>query len=102
MTIIVNESKLRSAVTSGTCLHNHAQTGWQSGVQSFIIPRLPRQPVPESNVGTVVQACINEALYHSMEMRAYKINNELAQKRQVMIMKPSECIQSYQDLHQGF
>ena len=45
------KSRLHSVVRS-SCIHTQ-KTGWQSGVQSYIMPRLPEHLVQELNVGTV-------------------------------------------------
>ena len=54
ITYVACESKLRSVVRSGTLDRIHAQdTGWQSGVRSCIMSRLPRHLVQKLNAGTV-------------------------------------------------
>ena len=58
MTQVACKSKLLSVVRSGACSRIHAQeTGWQSGVRSCIMPRLPMHLVQELNTCTVVFKC---------------------------------------------
>ena len=51
MTHVACESKLRSVVRH-SCIHAQ-ETGWQSGMCSYILPGLPTYLVQELNVGIV-------------------------------------------------
>ena len=52
MTNVAYQSMLRSVVRLS--MHPAEETGWQSGVQSCIMPGLPTHLVQELNIDTVV------------------------------------------------